>query len=631
MAKAKRMSVKELNGKEFFIPAYQRGYRWDQVQIKELLDDLYEFFENNEENDFYCLQLIVVKELNTVNKWEVIDGQQRLTALWFLNLFITAEQGYTQSDKNSYTLEYEKKKNFQDVFENIRGFTDEQVPNLKTFINNFDKRIREIMNLTIDGTYAEITFDTIFRYGCREESSNDQKISDVRQKLEKVSRGYNNDKIEIIWYELTEENVAENNNNDKNEIAINTFLNINSKKIELTNAELIKAQLLHVESELLKRNKISMQWEEIEKGLNIKEFWNFISNNDKEYDTKIDYLFEIFIYCYNDGVDKIDRSDRHAIFREIDSLLKKKYDVWGDILEIFETLNDWYDCSETNFNYHTIGLLILLDKENEKIAKEIRGISVIKDLYVNYKNGTKSDFRKEIIKKLKTKYDYMFNDELNISLEQIKSYLIGLEFSDDKKRIRHILLLYNVLILVNSENKYERFPFELYKDDQWDIEHINPQTPRDEKEAEKKEWLESYQSILANDDDLSNKITVYLKSKDSGSSFKDLKDEVFNKFQIDEVCLNQFGNLTLLDSGTNRAYHNDSFQNKRKKIINIVRNEIKTEKEKYIPVGTKWVFLKGHITNGQLSFWDSSDAEAYVTDVAERITYFFEEGKNDED
>lgn len=30
----------------FYIPSYQRGYRWGDIQVKALLDDVYHFGEN---------------------------------------------------------------------------------------------------------------------------------------------------------------------------------------------------------------------------------------------------------------------------------------------------------------------------------------------------------------------------------------------------------------------------------------------------------------------------------------------------------------------------------------------------------------------------------------------------------
>ena len=98
----------------FYIKDYQRGYRWEEQQVRSLLDDLLEFNHNNHTVK-YCMQPLVVKkvELNTESHerelselitpdvikddggdaseydsaWELIDGQQRLTTI---RLFLTA-------------------------------------------------------------------------------------------------------------------------------------------------------------------------------------------------------------------------------------------------------------------------------------------------------------------------------------------------------------------------------------------------------------------------------------------------------------------------------------------------------------------------------------------------------------
>lgn len=36
-------SVNELLGMKFYIPSYQRGYRWTEQQVKDLLNDINEF------------------------------------------------------------------------------------------------------------------------------------------------------------------------------------------------------------------------------------------------------------------------------------------------------------------------------------------------------------------------------------------------------------------------------------------------------------------------------------------------------------------------------------------------------------------------------------------------------------
>ena len=92
--------VESLLERNFFIPSYQRGYKWTGQQVKDLLNDIYEFasIPNKTAEEFYCLQPLVVKkcDVNTIavnelnskfdnNIWyEVIDGQQRLTTIRIL-------------------------------------------------------------------------------------------------------------------------------------------------------------------------------------------------------------------------------------------------------------------------------------------------------------------------------------------------------------------------------------------------------------------------------------------------------------------------------------------------------------------------------------------------------------------
>jgi hypothetical protein len=58
------VSIDQLMGRAFHISSYQRGYRWTEVEVKALLDDLWEFARRRpDNNEFYCLQPIVLKEI----------------------------------------------------------------------------------------------------------------------------------------------------------------------------------------------------------------------------------------------------------------------------------------------------------------------------------------------------------------------------------------------------------------------------------------------------------------------------------------------------------------------------------------------------------------------------------------
>ena len=40
------VSVAELMGRKFRVPAYQRGYRWTKKEVTDLLEDLWEFHQS---------------------------------------------------------------------------------------------------------------------------------------------------------------------------------------------------------------------------------------------------------------------------------------------------------------------------------------------------------------------------------------------------------------------------------------------------------------------------------------------------------------------------------------------------------------------------------------------------------
>ena len=77
--------INELNQFSFFIPAYQRGYKWTPKEVVDLLNDIDEItprlIDDTDDKSWYCLQPIVVKKRQD-QYCEVIDGQQRLTTIY---------------------------------------------------------------------------------------------------------------------------------------------------------------------------------------------------------------------------------------------------------------------------------------------------------------------------------------------------------------------------------------------------------------------------------------------------------------------------------------------------------------------------------------------------------------------
>jgi hypothetical protein len=75
------------NQETYSVPVYQRDYAWASAQVQDLWDDLFEFFTDQEEQ--YLLgQVIVATSAEPGTKWDLVDGQQRLTTLSLLFLVL---------------------------------------------------------------------------------------------------------------------------------------------------------------------------------------------------------------------------------------------------------------------------------------------------------------------------------------------------------------------------------------------------------------------------------------------------------------------------------------------------------------------------------------------------------------
>ena len=78
----------------FFVPAYQRGYRWTEQEVSDLLNDIDDFrpreIPNSDEKTWYCLQPLVVKK-RLSDDYELIDGQQRLTTVYLILFYLNQD------------------------------------------------------------------------------------------------------------------------------------------------------------------------------------------------------------------------------------------------------------------------------------------------------------------------------------------------------------------------------------------------------------------------------------------------------------------------------------------------------------------------------------------------------------
>ena len=551
------ISIKTINDllkSNFFIPSYQRGYRWTEQQVTDLLNDINEFspkeIANSNEKTWYCLQPIVVKQ-KSENEWYVIDGQQRLTTI-FLVIHYMNEMWKGKQKNNEFNLRFETRDKSQEFLKNI--LVDE----------NSDEVV--VNDENIDFHFISKAYSTIHNWV----KSNDR-LDTGNFESKFIHSG------KVIWYETS-----------INDDSIDIFTRINSGKIPLTNAELIKALFLNssnfakADSEKLrlKQLEIASEWDRIEYALQDDSFWYFINKNENNLATRIEFIFNLMSEKPND--------DKYSTFHFFNEKFQTKSDKeindnWQEIKKYFQTLEEWYNDREL---YHKIGYLIAIGTNIKNILKEK-------------------------IEKSKTEFSNWINQEMESKFKKMNLELV--EYNG--RNVREILLLHNIQTMLNNQNETNRFPFDRYKKESWDVEHIHAiATQVNVKIENQVEWLKN--NFIKTDNHQNKELNNRIEFIKSGNTIDENEFEDIIDYVLGEED-NSLRNLCLLDSGTNRSYKNDSFKEKRKKII---EREIEGT---FIPICTKNVFMKYYSANVKdIEVWNENDRTSYFEKIQKGINQY---------
>lgn len=560
------IEIREINKlikENFYIPSYQRGFRWDEKQVKDLLDDIYEFIHqsNQQEGDIYCLQPIVI--LRRGERCVVIDGQQRLTTIMIIQKYLHGE---------TYSIEYSKRKGSKEYLDNI----------IENATND------DIKAKNIDYYFMQRAYKVIKKWF--EQKINENEEFTLNMDFY-VTLGK---KCKVIWYEVKD---------GVNEESIFTRLNIG--KIPLTNAELIKALLLSsnnidVEDNIiyLRKLEIANEWDNIENTLQDEKFWYFINPKINNMPTRIEYIFDSISQKTSD-------SDDYFTFRYFNDLLQKKstIEVWNEkIKPYFQILNEWYKNHDL---YHFIGYLIASGYDTS-VASLINSYKS-----ENYKKSEFIGYIKSLIK------DSLRGIDIN-----------ELEYITDNNNIKNILLLFNVLTTMKTNDFSSIFPFDSYVKNFWSLEHIHAQQAEG---LNKKElwvsWIDEHiKSFNSFTDDRYKKIVEDLKYIDKNNITREQFENLFESIKVkikDDygVDLHSINNLALLDRDTNSSLSNAFFDVKRTIILE------RDRQGSFIPICTRYVFLKYYSKDSsQIHYWSETDRYDYLERIKLELSEYLPNG-----
>lgn len=575
--------IKNLEGRKFVVKDYQRGYKWEREQIQALLDDI-----NFHEQGKYCLQPLIVKSDGAV--LELIDGQQRITSIYILTYFLSGSQ--------FCELDYQTRSE-------TREFLIENLPllDISTSING-DEFCRE--NPTYDNVdvfhFFEVYHEIKKWFANKTEEDKGKFLEKLREQ------------VHVIWYDVLDQ--------DNEQEAEDIFLNLNAGKIPLTNSELIKALFIldlkrNVTPEIakLKAFELANEWDRIETRLHDNAFWYFLC--DREYYKQLPTRIDLIIDLANELLVIKPEQDSKRSYARYEELYRagKKLD-WENILKTFYKLEEWYQDKEL---YHYIGFLI------------VSGIKPLSAIIALSKNKTKEIFKSSLVDLIKSE---LARTE---TVDGKSIHIFGLDqldYSVNRKRCEAILLLFNIEYFLR-ESSDNRFPFDLYKEEQWSVEHINPQNPREFQDIQSLiDWLTSFQDYFEKegDQDLllrtrsilmffesvtdkSQKVSSARLSSEDRVAFSEFVEEITSRMELHKI-----GNLCLLDKNTNSKLGNRVFLSKRAEVLNLYYNS--KAKDVFIPAGTRDVFTKSFpSTEPSLghTFFGLKDMEKYQTFIQNRL------------
>lgn len=559
----------------YSIPSYQRGYRWTELHVKALLEDIDNFLKSQNKpgaiNESYCLQPIVVvaqTDEDGLRQWELVDGQQRLTTLYLI-------------------LKRLKRPHFEITFDK-RTASNLFLSSLTEGVTNHD---------TPDFHFMSEAYRCIDNWFTQKENEDIGYPDDFANKL--LNR------VQVIWYEVA---LKSKDAKEQETEKIDIFNRLNIGKIPLEDAELVRALLMsRIEGntkreKLMRQGEFSNEWYEIEQWLRNPEVWEFLT--DKSMANHIQLIFELQAHNKNSENYNTYKWFEQEI-RNSNKASEHSSELWKETKEIFGRFRYWF---RERTLYHYVGFLLSAGR-----------ITLAELLQLS--ETDKKSFKRELFLKIKTYLD-------QIDIQQ-------LSYDSNQEELKRVLLLFNVLSV--EQMKYDsqlRFPFNLYNkirtSTKWSLEHIHAQQSQDPMQNDKaiREWIEDTlssvehidtvdkgtseegQSVIIDISDYKSKLRSILASEK-------IDKDVFNSIRVRIVeafdsagTQHELENMALLSCPDNSRLNNAIFPVKRDRIIKMEREG------SFIPPCTRNVFLKLYSkADNQPYFWSTRDKADYVEEI----------------
>lgn len=307
-------------GAKFIIPPYQRPYKWGIDECETLWNDILNAFRENEggKNEYFLGSIIAFSNPNFKNKFQIIDGQQRITT--FTLLFRAFYECFeTEKKKEDYprefgscVWEYVNNKGLEFTERHLQSevATDREKENLSQILSEkIDEKFLEEDNKKIKNNRSPYVQNYLY----------------FLEKLHSFKHDQSNSWGEFCDFVLEQNLFVLFVVCDSQESAMTIFNTLNSRGMPLSNADVLKGYLYKHYKEQGNIDGFIDQWSEIETNIESVE-----SNKD----VGLDFLFLQYMHIIR-AINKdfntttIKFLDFFTSKDESKKIGNKKIQIWG--------------------------------------------------------------------------------------------------------------------------------------------------------------------------------------------------------------------------------------------------------------------------------------------------------------
>ncbi|KFH27552.1 hypothetical protein JM68_00715 [Helicobacter pylori] len=507
------------NDTYYQIPIYQRPYQWGKEQCEELLNDLFENYEDHGEDDYFCGSLVFIQS-DKDNKTDIVDGQQRLSTFILLAKVLATLyserlapiiQEYLQESWSDRYEDGEKKKRKRLDFDLVGSSAKKDFQDALDFFDD------------LDASKGEGSKSNDPSKGKNSYLKNAICLKDY---LEKKEIENINDFIEWLYFKVNFITITCSDT----DMALRIFNVLNARGLPLHAIDVFKGELLKKFTEEKEQEELATRWENLRQKC---------LDNDLTMET----LFSWYLDYLNPVTSK-EKMEKRLVtwFKNLNKTpleylkgVEDFYNAYCEILEMQDRHAHLLSYKDDDY-LHVILCASLLHRYNESEIEALKKLLVkfyYQDWVAEQKKSTRSQTCCNIIIALKEKKSVRYIasivvkkylDDKNITQhfkENLQDSNLYTKFYFADKSVKKNSWLKPVLILVEYFVSDDPYPKRIQMDKNLHVEHILPQKPTLSSQWVKdfsEEEREHYTHSLAN-------LTLLGGKKNTQASNLDFKDK----------------------------------------------------------------------------------------------------------